>query len=178
VELTIEKVRDAFYAELLSVPFHEHLGVALDREAPAGQPKVTIPPKPEIVTPDGHHSAAAVYTLGEAASAIELCDEIAPRALQLGMGAIFFTVAARFESHGPARGTIGAITSVTSGLEEPGRGQAAPRKASVEVAAKVVSEDGGAVGQQRFRYYVRFMELSRMRDMVRPASEVGRLVGP
>jgi hypothetical protein len=178
VELTIEKVRDAFYAELLNVPFHEHLGIALDREAPAGQPRVTIPSKPEIVTPGGQHSPAAVYTLGEAASAIELCDEIAPRALELGMGAIFFTVSAAFESGGPARGTIGAITSVVSGLEASVSGEPAPRKASVEIAAKVVNEDGGMVGEQRFRYYVRFMELSRMRDMVRPASEVGRLVEP
>jgi hypothetical protein len=178
MELTIEQVREAFYAELLSVPFHEHLGVALDRDAPAGEPRVTIPSKPEIVTADGHHSVAAVYTLGEAASAIEMCDEIAPKALEYGMGAMFFTVSASFEPRGPARGTIGALTRLVSGLDEAVHGGPAAKKASVDVAAEVVTEDGSVVGEQRFSFYVRFMELSRMRDLVRPASEVGRLVGP
>jgi hypothetical protein len=178
LDLTLEQVQEAFYAELLSVPFHEHLGVALDRGVAPGEPRVTIPPKPEIVTADGQHSVAAVYTLGEAASAIEMCDEVAPRALELGMGAIFFTVSARFVRRGPAAGTIGAVTRLVSGLDEKaGEGKAA-RKATVEVAAKVVGEGGKMVGEQRFGFYVRFMELSRMRGMVRPASEVGRLVGP
>jgi hypothetical protein len=176
--LTIEEVREAFYAELLSVPFHEHLGVALDRGAQPGEPRVTIPPKPEIVTPDGHHSVAAVYTLGEAASAIEMCDEVAPRALEFGMGGMFFTVSARFEPRGAARGTIGAITRLVNGLDEAVHGGTAAKKASVDVAAVVVTADGTVVGEQRFSFYVRFMELSRMRAMVRPASEVGRLVGP
>ncbi len=178
LNLTLEQVQEAFYAELLSVPFHEHLGVALDRSVAPGEPRVTIPPKPEIVTPDGQHSVAAVYTLGEAASAIEMCDEIAPRALELGMGAIFFTVSARFVPRGPAAGTIGAVTRLVSGLDKKAGEGKASRKATVEVAAKVVGEGGKMVGEQRFGFYVRFMELSRMRAMVRPASEVGRLVGP
>jgi hypothetical protein len=175
---TLEQVREAFYAELLNVPFDEHLGVALDRDAAPGQPRVTMPPKPEIVTPDGQHSVAAVYTLGEAASAIEMCDEVAPRALDLGMGEIFFTVSARFELHGPARGTIGAMTRLVTGLDEAaGKGKAA-RKAAVEVAAQVVGEDGELVGEQQFSFYVRFMEPSHMRAIVRPASAIGRLVEP
>jgi hypothetical protein len=176
--LTLEQVREAFYAELLSVPFHEHLGVALDRGAAPGVPRVTIPSKPEIVTPDGHHSVAAVYTLGEAASAIEMCDEVAPRALEFGMGAMFFTVSANFQPRGPAQGTIGAITHLLSGIDEVVHGGTAAKKANVDVAAEVVTEDGKVVGEQRFSFYVRFMELSRMRAMFRPASEVGRLVGP
>ena len=178
MELTIEQVREAYYAELLNVPFHEHLGIALDREAPPGKPRVTIPSKPEIVTADGHHSVAAVYTLGEAAAAIEMCDEMAPKALDFGMGAIFFTVGATFEPRGPARGTIGAITRLVSGIDEEVHGGPGAKKANVDVAAEVVTEDGVVVGEQRFSFYVRFMEWDRMREMFRPASEVGRLVGP
>ncbi len=177
-EVTFEMVQEAFYAELLSVPFHGHLGVALDRDAPPGRPRVTIPSRPEIVSEDGEHSPSAVYTLGEAASAIEMCDAIAPRAVETGKGAIFFTVSGAFQPRGRARGTIGAITELVKGLERGEGGEGAPRKATVEVAAKVVGEGGEVVGEQQFSFYVRFMERDRMRGMVRPASEVGRLIGP
>jgi hypothetical protein len=66
---------------------------------------------------------------------------------------------------------------LVKGIEADGDG-VAPRKANVEVSAKVVGESGDQVAEQRFTFYVRFMEISRMRGMFRPASEVGRLVGP
>ena len=177
-EVTLEMAQEALYAEFSTVPFHDHLGVALDREAPPGQPRVTLPARPEIVSEDGEHSPAAIYTLGEAASAIELCDAIAPRAVQLGMGAIFFTVAGAFELRAPARGTIGAITELAKGLEDGVGGDGGPRKARVEVASRVVGEAGELVAEQRFGFYVRFMERTHMREIVRPASAVGRLVDP
>ncbi len=176
-DLTLEKVQEAFFAELLNVPFHDHLGVALDRDVPPGQPRVTISPRPEIASRSGAHSPAAVYTLGEAASAVEMCEEIAPHALGMGLGAIFFTVAGTFLAQGPAVGKIGAVPELVKGIEADPEG-VAPRKANVEVAAKVVGDSGDLVAEQRFTFYVRFMEMSRMREMFRPASEVGRLVGP
>jgi hypothetical protein len=176
-DLTLEKVQEAFFAELLNVPFHDHLGLALDRHADHGQPRVTISPRPEIAGAGGEHSPAAVYTLGEAASAVEMCEAIAPYALEMGMGAIFFTVAGSFRPRGRAVGKIGAVTELVKGIEQ-GDGEGVPRKAGVEVAAKVLREDGEPVGEQRFSFYVRFMEMGRMREMVRPESEVGRLVGP
>jgi acyl-coenzyme A thioesterase PaaI-like protein len=172
---TLAEVQEGFYAHLLTVPFHRHLGVLIER-TPSGA-RVAIPPKPEIVGADGRHSAAAVYALGDIASSVQVCEEIAPRALELEMGAVFFTVSARFWLLGPARGTIEATANMVSGLDEAvGRVQES-KKATLEIAATVAGEDGEPAGEHRMRFYVRFMEVSRVREMAPASSEIFRLHG-
>lgn len=173
---TLEMVQNAFYADLLSVPFHQHLGVEIERVPASGKARVTIPPKPEITAPDQQHSPAAVFTLGDAASAVEMCDAIAPRALEMGMGAIFLTVSAGFRPRGPACGTITATTSLVSGLKDADEGEKGVKKSTIVVAASILGEDGELAAEQRVSFYVRFMEEGRMRELV-PSSEVGRLAG-
>jgi acyl-coenzyme A thioesterase PaaI-like protein len=172
---TLAEVQDVFYAGLLTVPFHRHLGVLIERTQSGA--RVAIPAKPEIVGPDGRHSAAAVYALGDVASSVQVCEEIAPRALELEMGAVFLTVSARFWQHGPARGTIEATANMVSGLDEAvGRAKEA-KKATVEVAATVAGEDGEPAGEHRMSFYVRFMEVSRVREMAPASSEIFRVHG-
>jgi hypothetical protein len=172
---TLAEVQEGFYAGLLTVPFHRHLGVVIER-TPSGA-RVAIPPKPEIVGPDGHHSPAAVYALGDVASSVQVCEEIAPRALELEMGAVFLTVSATFQPCTPARGTLEGSAKVVSGLDqEVGRAKET-KKATVEVAAMVAGEDGEPAGEHRMRFYVRFMEVSRVQEMVPASSEIFRLHG-
>ena len=175
-ELTLEQVREAFYAEFRSVPFHQRLGIRLDR-GDDGEARMTLPARPELEGEPGEHSPAAVYTLADAAASIQVCEEAAKRALELGMGAIFFTVSGRFREHGPARGTIEGRAELVEGLAEATGESGASRKASVDVLARISDEAGSPVAEHRTTFYVRFMELSRMRDMYRPTSEFVRLLG-
>jgi acyl-coenzyme A thioesterase PaaI-like protein len=172
---TLAEVQEGFYASLLTVPFHRHLGVVIER-TPAGV-RVAIPPKPEIVGPDGQHSVAAIYTLGDVASSMQVCEEIAPRALELEMGAVFLTVSTSFQPGAPARGTLEATASLVSGLDqEVGRAKES-KKATVEVAATVAGEDDGPAAEHRTRFYVRFMEVSRIQEMAPASSEISRFHG-
>jgi len=172
---TLDEVQEGFYASLLTVPYHRHLGVQIER-TPSGA-RVALPPKPEIVGPDGSHSAAAVYALGDVASSVQICEEIAPRALALEMGAVFFTVFASFQPRAPARGTLEATANMVSGLDQAVGRAKETKKATVEVLASVAGEDGESAGEHLMRFYVRFMEVSRVREMTPASSEIFRLHG-
>jgi hypothetical protein len=174
-ELNAEQVREAYLAELLKVPFHEHLGIALERDTDQGQ-RLVIEPRPQIANENGELSPGAVFTLGEAASAAALCEAIIPHALARGMGAIFFTVAGTLRPQELAVGKIGAVAEVVDGIDVDEEG-VARRKTEADVVATVLREDGAPVGEHRFSYRVRFMEISRMGGMLRPGSEFGRLIG-
>lgn len=172
---TLAEVQEGFYVSLLTVPFHRHLGVMIER-TPKGA-RVALPAKPEILGPDGRHSAAAVYTLGDVASSVQVFEEITPRALELELGAVFFTVSASFELRAPARGTLEATAEMVSGLDQAvGRAKEA-KKGTVEVAATVAGEDGQTSGEHRMSFYVRFMEVSRVREMSPTSSEIFRIHG-
>lgn len=174
----LAEIREGFYADLLALPFHRHLGVAVKEVPPPGLPRITLPPGPDSVGQDGQHSAAAVYTLGDIASAAEMWNEVAPRAMELEMSAIFLTVSASFELSGPARGTIEAITNLVSGLDDAAGETKTVKKATIDVEARIVGEDGELVGEHRTSFYVRFMEESRLRAMTPAASGIVRLIGP
>ncbi len=172
---TLAEVQEAFYSSLLTVPFHRHLGVVIER-TPSGV-RVALPPKPEIVGPDGRHSPAAVYALGDVASSVQICEQVAPRALELEMGAIFFTVGAHMEQHRPAKGTIEASASMVGALDPEVGAAGESKKATVDVAATVLGEDGELAAEQKMSFYVRFMEVSRVREMAPTSSEIFRLHG-
>jgi hypothetical protein len=174
VALTLEEVREALRADLLDLPFHRLLGVEIDPGASA-KPHVSIPAKPETSGPGGQQSPAAIFTLGEAACTVEMCEAIAPRAVELGMGAIFLTTAAEFRIHRPARGTIEASTSLVEGLEEEG-GSKPLKKATVVAEARIIDESGELAAEQEFSFYVRFMSEDMMGELL-PTTHIGRLVG-
>ncbi|MEK6251312.1 MAG: hypothetical protein AABM43_05100 [Actinomycetota bacterium] len=174
---TLVELQEEIHAALLKVPFDRHLGVVIERDPRSGEVRISIPPRPEIVGPDGQHSAAAVFALGDIVSSMVVCEQIAQRALELDMGAIFFTVEARFRCHGPARGTIAASASLLRGLDEAVGKPNKARKATIEVGAKVVGEDGELAGEHRMSFYVRLMDVSRVREMVPASSEIFRIHG-
>jgi hypothetical protein len=174
-EFNAEQLREAYLAELLKMPFHDHLGIALDRDTDQG-PRLVIESRPQMANENGELSPAAVFTLGEAASAAALCEAIIPHAVARGLGAIFFTVTGTLRPQGRAVGKIAAVAEVVNGIDVDEDG-VARRKAEADVVAKVMRDDGAPVGEHRFSYRVRFMEISRMGGMLRPESEFGRLIG-
>ena len=167
----LAEAREGFYA-VPTVPFNVHLGIVFGRE-PSGEPRISLPPKPEISGPDGQHSVAAVYTLGDVASAVKACDAIWPRAAEMGMIPLLLTTWARFRPHGPARGTIRAVTSLAGDLEKTMA--TGSRKATIEIAAELVGEDGAGVGEYQTRIYARLMERSRAQALAASASDIVEL---
>src|SRR3977135_2820813 len=111
----LAEVQEAFLASILTVPFHRPLRIEMETR-PTGN-RVVLPVKPEIMGPHGTHSPAAVYALGDTACSIQVCEEIAVRALELEMGAIFLTGAAEFQRLAPARGRIEAVGELLKGLD-------------------------------------------------------------
>ncbi len=170
---TLAEVREAFLESLATVPFHRHLGIEV--EVTGSGTAVALPARPEIVGPGGEHSPAAVYALGDAACSVHVCDEAAVRALELELGAIFFTVSSQTRRLGPARGRLTATSELLAGLA-PGVGSpGSTRKGKVEVAARIYAEDGEQAAEQRMSFYVRFMEPDRVREMTPSSSAISRL---
>jgi hypothetical protein len=169
---TLEDLREAIDSSILSVPLHQHLGISLDR-APAPSREVTVRMKaqPQIVDADGHHSPTAIYLLADVAAGVCICDEIAPRALAMEMGAMFLTTSASFKPTEMAAGPLEATAEVTKGLDETPADRPL-KKATLEVIARVRTESGEAAGEQQARFYVRFMEPSRLRELAPEASQV------
>ena len=172
---SLEEVRRAIDAGMLSVPLHRHLGISLER-TPSGGSRVLMPPTPQIIDPGGNHSPGAVYVLADVAAGLRLCDEIAPRALEMEMGALFLTVSAQFKPAAAASGTLVATAEVTKGFEEPPSGRQL-KKATLEVTASVSGENGEPAGEQRVRFYVRFMETSRIRELAPDSSPLIQVLG-
>jgi hypothetical protein len=174
-EVNAEQMHEAFMAELLKVPWHAHLGIALDRDADQG-PRLVIESRPQMANENGELPPGAVFTLGEVAAGAALCEEIIPHALARGSGAVFFTVAGTLRPQGRAIGKIAAVAELVNGIDVDEEG-VARRNADVDVVARVMRDDGATVGEHRFSYRVRFMEISRMGAMLRRGSEFGRLIG-
>jgi hypothetical protein len=165
---TLAEVRDALYEGLLSVPYHRHLGVVVEREDSG--PRVLLPARPEILDAEGRQSPAAVYALADIASSLRLCDEFIPRALELDMGAVFFTVSTHFRQHRPGKGALAAAASMVDGVDSQVGRPGESRKTRLGVDASVTDEEGELVGELRFRFYVRFMDVSRIREMAPESS--------
>jgi acyl-coenzyme A thioesterase PaaI-like protein len=173
---TMAELRENIYASTRRVPYNKHVGVVIDPPSESEPVRVSLPPRPEITGPDGRHSMAAVYALGDICASLEVCEEIAPRALELEMGAIFFTVNTRFRALAPAGGTLTARARVIEGLGVGVGSRGETRKATIETAVEVHGEEGALVGEQRFGSYIRFMDLARIREMAPASSELVRIV--
>jgi hypothetical protein len=167
---TLAEAREGFYS-VPTVPFNVHLGIVFEREQ-SGESRISLPPKPEILGPDGQHSVAAVYTLGDVASAVQACDAIWPRAADLGMVPLLLTTWAHFRSRLPARGTVSAVTNLVGDLDQALGEATGPRKATIEITADLFAEDGVQVGDYRTRIYARLMERSRARALAESVSEI------
>jgi hypothetical protein len=173
---SLEAIEDAFYADLLSVPFHRRLGISVARGSELEAPRVTLPPGPGLAGPDGEISPAALFALGDAAAAVQMAAEVAPRALELRLGAIFLTTTSRFRQLSPARGAIAATTELASGLDEEAGRSKRTRRAPVDVTVLLSDAEGRPVARHETRFQVRFLEPARLRRLLGGSSEVVDLI--
>jgi hypothetical protein len=174
---TLEAIQEAFYTDLLSVPYHRRIGISLRRDEGGGA-RVTLPAGPDLVDPDGKVSPVALFGLGEAAAATEMSYDVAPRALEVNLAVIFLTSESRFRQLGPARGTTEAVSELVAGLDaEAGRSKRA-RRGAVEVAVRLSGTDGAPVAEYVSSFQVRFMEAERVRALIGGPSALIDLLDP
>jgi acyl-coenzyme A thioesterase PaaI-like protein len=174
---TLEAIQEAFFVDLLSVPYHRRIGISLRREADGGA-RVTLPAGSDLVDRDGEVSPAALFGLGEAAAATELSYDVAPRVLEVDLAVIFLTSESRFRQLAPGRGTVEASSELVRGLgAEAGRSKRA-RRGKVDVAVRLSDESGGQVAEYESSFQVRFMETGRLRALVDWPSALVDLLDP
>jgi hypothetical protein len=149
------------------VPFHIHLGMTFERPRPDGPAVVTLPSSPETVGDDGLQSLAAVYTVGEVACGIAVCDALLLHAAEAdtSMTPLVLTREARFYPRTRARGEIRSETRFVGDSQEAVRRLRTARKVKVETAARLLDADGELAGEMDVFFYVRLMQLSRLEAM-------------
>ncbi|HXR61558.1 MAG TPA: hypothetical protein VN732_09545 [Solirubrobacterales bacterium] len=159
---------DDFYG-FRDVPFHVHLGMRFERPDPNGDAIVTLPPAPELLNRDGTQSPAAVYTVGEVASGISLCDALA---LYGGGGddeELVPLVLTRRTEFAPApaaaRGDLRSRARFAEDADAATERLRTGRKANVEVECDILAADDEVVGTLRVYFYVRLMSLSRLESI-------------
>ena len=150
------------------VPLHIHLGMRFLRPDPAGPAVVVLPALPEIVEPDGALSAAAVFTAGEVAAGIAICDALLLHAAEAETAMIPLVLTRRTHfAPGPSRAT-GEISSTTT--VDDAEGAAAERlrrsrKTQVVAHAELRTAAGDVVGRSSVDFYVRLMDRGRLEAM-------------
>jgi hypothetical protein len=149
------------------VPFHIHLGMTFERERPDGPAVVTLPAAPETVADDGRGSLAAVYTVGEVACGIAVCDALLLHAAEAdtAMTPLVLTREARFRPNGRPRGAIRSETRFVGDSQAAVRRLRTSRKVKVQTAARLWDGEGELAGEMDVFFYVRLMELSRLEAM-------------
>lgn len=157
---------DDFYG-FREVPFHVHLGMTFERPDPTGPALVTLPAQPHLLDADGLHSPAAIYTVGEVASGISICDALMLHAADAGTTlmplvltrrAVFTPVAV---TGGDIRSRAVFVGDVPAATERLRRS----RKVNVEVECALLGAGDGLVGRVHVYFYVRLMELRRLEAM-------------
>jgi len=157
---------DDFYG-FPEVPFHVHLGMRFDRPCPDGPAVVTLPSQPHLVEPDGRHSVAAVYTVGEVASGIAICDALALSKPdpETKLMPLVLTRKAVFKSACRPRGDIRSRAEALGDVPAAAERLRTRRKASIEVRCTLHGDGDDVAGLLHVYFYVRMMELGRLEAM-------------
>lgn len=149
------------------VPFHIHLGMRFERPDPNGPAVVTLPTRSDLLGGDGRHSAAALYTVGEVASGIAVCDALLARIskdtttlmpLVLTTRAVFTPL---IRPSGDIRSRTRFLGDAVAAVQKLGR----TRKVKVEVEGEMLNDHNELTGRIHVYFYVRLMELSRLEVM-------------
>lgn len=165
--MTAAAYPDDFYG-FPEVPLHIHLGMRFLRPDPAGPAVVVLPALDEIVESDGTHSPAAVFTVGEVAAGIAVCDALLLHAAEAetAMIPLVLTRQTRFVP-GPSRakGEISSTTSIEGDDGAAAQRLRRSRKTQVEAKAELRTADGAVVGRSSVNFYVRLMDRERLEAM-------------
>jgi hypothetical protein len=163
-KLSMDELRARFY-DFPTIPLHMHLGITFEREDPDGPAICTLPANPDFLWPEGPHSEAAIYTIGEVSGGVAVSDAVVPVAAQMGKRPVILTKKATFKTLGQARGSMTGICEVHGDYEAAKERMAKRFKADVAIAVKIMDEQGTQVGESILYYYVRLMDESRLAAM-------------
>ncbi|MFL5884347.1 MAG: hypothetical protein ACJ77M_04695 [Thermoleophilaceae bacterium] len=157
---------DDFYG-FPQVPLHVHLGMRFLRERPDGPATVVLPALPEFTHEDGTQSPAAVFTIGEVAAGIAVCDALMLHATEAEteMMPLVLTRETRFTPRAPARGELRSRTGFVGDSGAAVEKLKRSRKVRVETEARLYDEHDEVVGELLVSFYVRLMPLERLKAM-------------
>jgi hypothetical protein len=157
---------DDFYG-FPEVPFHVYLGMTFTRPRPDGPAVVTAPALPGTSTAGGAQSLAAVYTVGEVACGVAVCDALLLHHT-MADAATAPLVLTREVTFRPRAAAVGAIRSETWFVGDAAEARerfARARKLKVETEARLYGEDGELAGETRALFYLRLMDRGRLEAM-------------
>lgn len=149
------------------VPLHIHLGMSFTRLRPEGPAVVGLPASPLFTGPGGRQSATAVYTVGEVAAGIAVCDALVLHVAEAetDMVPLVLTQETSFK---PGAAALGELRSETSFVGDSGQAVErlkTSRKVKVKTEARVYVGDGQLAGELLVQFYVRLMTRSRLEAM-------------
>lgn len=149
------------------VPFHVHLGMRFDRPGADGAAVVTLPSAPHLVGAGGRHSVAAVYTVGEVASGIAICDALALSMIDPGtqLMPLVLTKGAVFTPAARPRGDIYSEAKAIGDVQGAAERLRTVRKANLEVRCTLRGEADRVAGRLHVYFYVRMMDPGRLEAM-------------
>jgi len=169
-QINVNYNRDDFYG-FADVAFHRHLGLEISRPSPEAPAVVAMPVSDELTFADGRQSDAAAYTVAEITSALAACDLLESNAPSIPEETVplMLTTQATFRQRRPATGKLEAHARVEADGREVMRRLETVGKVKVPIDAEVLGEDGELVGEARFTFYFRLMQMSRLRAMTATA---------
>lgn len=156
---------DGFYG-FPDVPFHIHLGMRFERRED-GSAVVTLPGQDSLLGGDGRHSLAAVYTVGEVAAGIAVCDALAAHGAdaETTLMPLVLTKRAVFQPEARPGGDIRSAAEAVGDVAAAAERLRKARKAQVEVESVLRGEGGEVAGTVHVHFYVRMMLLERLEAM-------------
>lgn len=149
------------------VPFHIHLQMRFSRPDPTGPAEVVLPAAPERTGVDSSQSTTAVFTVGEVAAGIAVCDALLLHATEAetSMIPLVLTRTARFRSSGAGHGEIRSQTEFVGDAGAAVAQLMRTRKVRVETVARLYGDNDDLAAEMDVGFYVRLMELSRLEAM-------------
>jgi len=146
------------------VPFHVHLGMRFERSDPRGPATVTLPARHDLLADANRHSIAALYTVGEVAAGIAICDALllGAREVTTTRVPLVLTRRAVFEPLARPRGNIRSRTMLVGDVPAALDKLRSSRKVKVEAAGAIVDDHDGVAARIRVFFYVRLMEMSSL----------------
>jgi len=157
---------DDFYG-FRDVPFHVHLGMRFERPDPEGAAVVTLPAGNSLRGPDGAQSPAAVYTVGEVASGISVCDALALHGAgeNTTLVPLVLTRSTTFEPREDVSGALRSRARPAGDAKAATERLRSARKVSLAVKCEVLGEDDTPAGDISVDFYIRMMSLDLLESI-------------
>jgi hypothetical protein len=137
-----------------------------ERPDPGGAAVVTLPAG-SAPGPDGVQSPAAVYTVGEVASGISVCDALALHGAgeDTTLVPLVLTRSTTFEPGSEVSGDLRSRARLVGDAEAATERLRSARKVRVAVVCEVLGEDEALAGRVDVDFYIRMMSLDLLESI-------------